>query len=46
MEIEKLDLIQILGILQTVSLIQNTKYKILGAQGIKMFKQSNTSEWD
>ena len=24
----------------------NTKYKILGAQGIKMFKQSNTSEWD
>ena len=28
MEIEKLDLIQILGILQTVSLIQNTKYSV------------------
>ena len=28
MEIEKLDLIQILGILQTVSLTQNTKYSV------------------
>ena len=28
MGIEKLDLIQILGILQTVSLIQNTKYSV------------------
>ena len=28
MEIEKLDLIQILGILQIVSLIQNTKYSV------------------